>query len=74
MIKRPILERIEGWHYYAMQMGIPLTRILVHPDDFVAAPLSFAGLPVESMKGRPQWGTRQGQTRVDLNKYEGTFK
>lgn len=44
-----IHDRIERWYCHAKQWGIPLTRILIHPDDAHRAPKFFEGLPVEPM-------------------------
>lgn len=46
-MKEPIMNRIERWYEYASVTGVKLTRILVHPEDYSAAPNSYKGLPVE---------------------------
>ena len=51
MKKTPFKERLDRWIEYAEFANIPLTRLLVHPDDFNNTNLRrYRGLPIVCMK------------------------
>jgi len=48
-----INERIARWYDYCKAYGIPLTKIVIHPDDKAAAPATHEGLPVVALGEQP---------------------
>ena len=42
-------ERMKRWYRWAQAAGIPIKRMLIHPDDAGQVPAKYKGLPIKVM-------------------------